>query len=217
VHLQGTRLAIFSEINEGRKLDSSQIKNLSGGDTISCRPLFSNTVKNFQPSHTIFIQTNYKPKAPSDDNALWKRAVLVPFDAEFVENPTENQKRIDVGLEDKLIEEASGILNLLIAGCLTYQRDGLKPPQKVKNATEGYREENDGIGAFLRERCEDVPGMSTKCGELRDAIRVFCEQERYQIPTPREITPYLEQRKYQKVRSGGGDRWLKITIKPQEL
>jgi putative DNA primase/helicase len=217
VHLQGTRLAIFSEINKDRKLDTSTIKNQSGADTIPCRRLFSNDEKNFQPTHTIFIQTNYKPKAPSDDIALWKRAILVPFDAEFIENPTtENQKPIDLNLENKLIGEASGILNWLIDGSLEYLKDGLKPPQKVKDATEGYREENDGIGAFLRERCDDVQELSTKCSVMIEAIILFCEQEGYQRPTPREITQYLLARKYQKSRLGDGKYWRGITLKKEE-
>jgi putative DNA primase/helicase len=70
-NLEGVRIAIFSEINEGRKIDSAKVKNLSGRDKISCRRLFSNHDLQIEPTHTMFLQTNYKPKAPSDDNALW--------------------------------------------------------------------------------------------------------------------------------------------------
>lgn len=54
-NLQGTRFAIFSEIDEHRKLDASEVKNLSGRDTINCRRLYSNVDIQIRPSHTIVI------------------------------------------------------------------------------------------------------------------------------------------------------------------
>jgi putative DNA primase/helicase len=217
LHLQGTRMAIFSEINEKRSLDPSQIKNLSGGDIISARALFSNEIRNFTPSHTLLIQTNYKPEAPSEDNALWRRAVLVPFEAEFWPNPTKpHHKPIDTKLEEKLLKEASGILNWLMRGCLDYQKRGLALPRKVKAAVESYREENNGIEIFLRDRCQKVSELSSKCSLLRDSIRTFCQEEGYHVPSPQEITQYLTSQGYRKSHLNSGDYWMGITIKKEE-
>lgn len=103
----------------------------------------------------MILQTNYKPKAPADDKALWSRNILVPFEACFDKNPNEN-------LKEELLEESEGILNWLIQGCLEYQEIGLDVPQSVKDQTESYRKENDGIGLFLEEACVEAPEFSTQ-------------------------------------------------------
>ena len=217
VHLQGTRLAIFSEINKDRKLDPSVLKNLSGGDTIAARRLFSNETINFQPSHTIFIQTNYKPKAPSEDNALWRRAILIPFDAEFVEEPdplNHQQKKIDRDLENKLIGESSGILNWIIEGCQEYLKIGLMPPKRVREAVDDYRSEDDGIGLFLKERCEEIAELSTKSSVMTAGIQSFCKEDGYTVPSRVEINQYLS-KKYKKYHDNKGDWWRGIRIKDE--
>ena len=105
-NLQGVRFAIFSEINKGRKIDAAELKNLSGGDTISCRRLFSNEDIQIQPSHTMFIQCNDKPVAPSDDGALWARNILFDFKARFVENPKEpHERKLDESFKENLDRE----------------------------------------------------------------------------------------------------------------
>ncbi|MBM3184440.1 MAG: DNA primase, partial [Chlamydiae bacterium] len=217
MHLQGTRFAIFSEINKKRSVDPSQIKNLSGGDIISARALFSNEIRNFTPSHTLLIQTNYKPEAPAEDNALWRRAVLVPFEAEFWPVPTQpHHKLIDVKLEEKLLKEGSGILNWLVQGCLEYQEKGMIFPDKVRMAVESYREENNGIEIFIRDRCDKVSELSIRCSEFKDGVRAFCTEEGHRIPSPQEITQYLIKQGYHKVHLAKGDYWRGIAIKKLE-
>ena len=213
IHLQGVRLAIFSEINKNRKLDSSVVKNLSGGDTVCARRLFSNFEQNFTPSHTLFIQTNCKPQAPADDNALWRRAILVPFNAEFwPEVSATHHKVLDPNLEEKLKKESTGILRWLVQGAMEYQRSGLNAPARVKSAVDEYRSENDGIGVFLNDHCKKMGGLSVKCSELREKIRKFCEDEGYQIPTPREVTAYLLSKGFQKTHLNHGDYWMGIAV-----
>jgi putative DNA primase/helicase len=41
-HLFGTRLAVASEGEKGQRLAESKIKTMTGGDRISCRPLYGN-------------------------------------------------------------------------------------------------------------------------------------------------------------------------------
>ena len=40
----------------------------------------------------------------------------------------------------------------MVAGCLEWQRIGLKPPKVVRDATEQYLEEEDAIGKWFNER-----------------------------------------------------------------
>ena len=217
VYLKGTRLAIFSEINKGRQIDSATLKNLTGRDIIAARFLYSNDVKNFSPTHTIVLQANHKPKAPSEDHALWYRALLVPFELSFVDEPREpHERKVDRYLEEKLLANPSGILQWLIEGARDYQKNGLSVPSEISQAVESYRQENDAIGLFINEHCERVKELSTPCKKLRDAIRDFANSEGLNLPSPRDVTAYLTATGCRKYRSKTGDSWMGISIRPQE-
>jgi putative DNA primase/helicase len=152
--LKGLRVAFGSETKQQDKLDVSQIKWLTGGDTVIARGLQKDFVS-FEPSHTLFLLTNHKPHAPAEDHAFWSRALLIPFEMSFVdrEPQAENERRQDKNLKQKLRNEASGILAWLVRGCLEYQAKGLQPPPIVKQATTEYRKDEDTLADFISEEC----------------------------------------------------------------
>jgi putative DNA primase/helicase len=151
--LQNKRIVYVTETNEGDRLDAGTVKQLTGNDTIIARNLYGSPFT-FEPSHTVFLITNYTPHASSDDEALWERVVLIEFDQRFVEEPTEpNEHKMDPYLIQELESEASGILAWLVRGCMRWQRQGLLIPQCVKIATETYRQGEDSLGKFLEENC----------------------------------------------------------------
>jgi P4 family phage/plasmid primase-like protien len=84
--LQGKRVIYCSETEEHDKLSTAQVKNITGGDPITARWLNANPVT-FMPTHTLFLQTNRKPQAPADDDALWERVKVIEFKVRFVDEP----------------------------------------------------------------------------------------------------------------------------------
>lgn len=212
IHLKGTRLAIFSEINKGRQIDSATLKNLSGRDIVAARSLFSNDVKNFSPTHTVILQANHKPKAPAEDRALWYRAILVPFELSFVDEPKEDHERkVNRKLEEELLSNPSEILRWLVEGASDYLKNGLAIPDEITRESERYRMENDSIGLFIENHCEKVPELSTPCEKLRESIQSFAKSENLNVPTKSEITGYLEAR-YRKHKFNHGWHWLGISM-----
>lgn len=217
VHLQRTRIATFSEINEGRVIDGAVLKNLSGGDMISARALFSNEIRNFPPTHTLFLQSNYKPKAPAGDTALWSRAVLVPFDVTFVTHPVlPHERKIDVELERKLENELPGILRWVIEGAMEYHSYGLLIPTEVRSAVNQYRDENDGIGAFLIEKCVRDASFSTKKSVFTKAVQAYCTERELIRPSNQEIGRYLKKEGFIGKHMERGDFWIGVSISPEE-
>lgn len=217
VALQLVRLAIFSEVNKDSKLDASKIKNLSGRDTISCRNLYSNIDKAIKPTHTMFIQTNFLPEASAYDNAFWKRVVVIPFDAEFVENPVYVHQRIlNPQFKELLFLESESILAWLIKGCLQYQSTGLIIPTIVAEKTNAYREENDHISKFLKEMCIEGSEFSTQKRAMQRAIKGYCNANGLKAPSRDEIYNRLKQ-KYQEDRSKSSRYWIGVKVKDQEI
>ncbi len=173
--LQSKRFMTASESEEGRKLNVSRIKTLTGGDCISARAVFGKHQITFAPTHKMILLTNFKPKIPADDFAAWQRILLIPFDLRFVDEPKGPKDRLkDGAIRTKLQKELPGILAWLVEGALEWQRIGLKPPESVKVATDAYHSENDSLGDFIRDCCKLTGETQSKI--LFDAYSEFCQE-----------------------------------------
>lgn len=164
--LHRARLVTAAESGEGRRLDEATVKEITGGDAIAARFLYGEHFE-FTPQFKLLLVTNHRPKVDGDDDAIWRRLRLVPFEQSF-------EGREDRGLVDKLEAELPGILAWAVGGCLEWQRDGLGTAGAVTRATAEYRQDEDVLGAFLEERCE--LGGETATTELRDAYERFCAE-----------------------------------------
>ena len=173
--LQGKRLAIAAETKKGDKLDISAIKHYTGGDELSGRPIFGKHFVRFEPTHTLFLHTNYKPHADADDAAFWARACLIDFNMRFVEEPDPskpNERKYDPSLVNRIIEnELPGVLAWIVRGALEYRKIGLKKPESVKLANQNYRTEEDTILTFIKERCIVKAECKAKASDLYEAYK----------------------------------------------
>lgn len=143
--LFGVRFAHCSELPESVRLNEAQIKELTGGDRITARRM-SQDEWNFSPSHIFWLHANTKPTIAGDDEGIWRRVKLIPFDVQI---PRERQ---DSGLASRLVDvEASGILNWALAGLKDYQSVGLTVPAEVEATTEEHRREFDTVAEFLSD------------------------------------------------------------------
>lgn len=153
--LRGKRLACTKESNEGVHINAGLVKQLTGGDTLTVRDMYSRPVT-FTPTHLVLLSTNNKPHMSAEDTALWDRVILIPYDQRFVDNPDPlkpNEHKQDKLLKQKLLSEKSGILAWLVRGCLEWQKTGLGIPVKLKDATKQYRDDEDSLKNFIDECC----------------------------------------------------------------
>ena len=68
--LQGRRIAWVSETDEGARFSVGQVKYLTGGGSISARPLYGKQYE-FAPSHLLLLITNNKPHATAPAGDLF--------------------------------------------------------------------------------------------------------------------------------------------------
>jgi putative DNA primase/helicase len=165
--LHRSRLVVASESGEGRKLDEATVKLVTGGDMIPCRFLHQEFFE-YLPGFKIFLVTNHRPRVEGDDEAIWRRLRLVPFNVSF-------KGREDDQLADKLRGELPGILNWAIQGYLEWQEHGLGTAPAVEEATREYREDEDVFGAFLAEHCREEKDAQVAAADLRNAYEAFCK------------------------------------------
>jgi putative DNA primase/helicase len=139
-----TRLAVASETERRVKLNEAIVKNLTGGDTLRARRMREDEWS-FEPTHSLWLQTNHLPEIAGTDEGIWRRVRVVPWVESF------DGDRGDLRLGEKLRAEAPGILNWIIQGALDWQADGLTEPAGVIEATGEYRKSEDKVARFLAE------------------------------------------------------------------
>jgi len=173
IRLPAARFVRSAEPKEGLPLDESLIKDLTGGEPINVRRLNHEFIEVY-PRFKLAISCNRKPVIRGNDDGIWRRVSLVPFEVQI---PKEER---DKRLPDKLKRELPGILNWMIEGALDYlNRGGLEPPEAVMAATKEYREESDPLGAFVRSAVDITrqPHDVVEQGTLYEAFGIWCKKD----------------------------------------
>jgi putative DNA primase/helicase len=160
--LTGVRLVVASELTNGRRLNESIVKDLTGGDPITARFLHQEFFT-FHPQFKLWMYGNQKPTITGTDDGIWRRIRLIPFTVQIPEAER------DYNLTDKLLTELPGVLNWLLDGWQMYQQDGLDAPTAVAEATGKYRADNDLLGGFLKDCCIEGEGKAVTSGQLHAA------------------------------------------------
>lgn len=174
------RFLVASEIKQQAKLAEARVKDLTGGDRLQGRLLYGQSFQ-FDPTHTLWLYGNYKPRVAGTDNGIWRRMMLVPFDFTIADN------KKNTNLTNELLAESSGILNRLIAGCLDWQKQGANPPPIIMAARSAYREEEDAIGEFIRDECELEPKSVIPRTQLFAAYDAWCQASHTHPFAPRNF------------------------------
>lgn len=188
--LQGVRFVAAAEAGPEDKFDVVLLKRLTGDDTITARFLYRE-YQEFRPEFKIFLAANHEPKLPADDEAVWRRFVVLPFDIQV--------KRKQHDLKDRLREEMPGILAWAVHGAWRYyanyysQSRPLERPKRVQEAIEQYRARCEAEGTigtaerandkakrlikqFLDERCERAPGQDETPESLLKEAKDWAEE-----------------------------------------
>jgi putative DNA primase/helicase len=181
VRTPGARLVRSAEPKEGMPFDESLIKSLTSSEPILVRRL-NHEFNEVYPKFKLAISANRKPVIRGNDDGIWRRVVLVPFDVQIPKDEVDKQ------LPEKLWAERSGILNRLLEGLEDFLgRGALDPPAGITAASQEYRDESDLMGAFVREALEVTRDESDSemAGALFDAFIVWC-QRAARTPVKRE-------------------------------
>jgi putative DNA primase/helicase len=132
--LRGKRFVWASEVNGGRSFDASQVKLLTGNDTLVGRDPFGRRIVSFKPSHLIVLVTNTLPAAPNDSSYLIREQVT-NFRYSYVDDPDPDdplQRRADRHAREGFSSESTQILKWMVEGCIEYLQHGLNPPEAVR-------------------------------------------------------------------------------------
>jgi len=148
---KGKRCCIFQEPENDDKIYVGHMKNLTGGDKMMARSLYSDPVE-FYPQFKTILACNKLPDVPSADGGTWRRIRVVPFEMKFVDKPTESfhKKKID-NIDDLITEWRSAFLSILIEKYKSYAKNGIDEPPKVLLQTNEYQNSSDIYMEYIRD------------------------------------------------------------------
>ena len=168
--LKGKRLIIASELEEGMRLNTSIVKQLSSTDEIEAEKKYKDPFK-FEPSHTLVLYTNHLPRVGANDDGTWRRLIVIPFNAKI-----EGRSDIKNYADYLVVNAGPSITGWIIEGAKKAidANFHFTVPSCVKDAIEAYRENNDWLASFFEDCCEIDQTYQQKSGEFYQEYRAYC-------------------------------------------
>jgi P4 family phage/plasmid primase-like protien len=217
IQLKGIRYAVMQEPSKGVKLNEGIMKELTGGDPIQARALYSES-EIFEPQFNLVVCTNNLFEIDSNDDGTWRRIRKVDFVSKFInegEAHTDDTKFIypkDKTLEDKLPKFAPVFASMLVKRA--FETNGLVLDcDIVLGASNNYRKGQDHISAYIAENIEKTgdPKHRIRKNELINAFKFWFQQEQgnRKMPKGQELYDFMD-KKFGLHNSSG---WSGIKIK----
>jgi P4 family phage/plasmid primase-like protien len=187
VSLVGARVVSASETGSGRRLDEALVKEMTGGEPITCAPKYGDFFS-FQPVFKPLLATNHKPEIRGVDEGIWRRLLLLPFTVTIPEGER------DGDLPCKLDGELSGILNWTLQGVKEFLAAGLGAPDEVRSATADYRVEQDVLANWIEECCTLGAEKSDEYAGLYKDYVMWCETNKEEPINKARFSSSLDER-----------------------
>jgi len=192
--LKGIRYAVMQEPSAKTKMNEGIMKELTGGDPIQGRALFKDTVT-FNPQLSLVVCTNHLFEINSLDDGTWRRIKICNFESKFVDNPSEDPKDKEFKVDRKVDEKFKRWVPILTAMLVEklFETNGMVTPCKaVMASTMKYKDNQDNIGEFVKQRIIKMEGAKIK---KRDVLAEFqewyAENESGKPPSGKDLYEYL--------------------------
>lgn len=79
---KGKRMIIAAELEEGMRLNTSNVKQLCSTDEIYAEKKYKAPFS-YVPTHTLVLYTNHLPRVGAIDQGTWRRLIVIPFNAKI--------------------------------------------------------------------------------------------------------------------------------------
>lgn len=211
--LKGKRLIIASEMEEGMRLNTAMVKQLCSTDAIQAEKKYEKPF-HFIPTHTLVLYTNHLPRVGANDDGIWRRLIVIPFEAKIT-------GKSDIKNYGEYLFEHAGqaILRWIIEGAKdAISMDFKWPlPTQVQHAVEEYREQNDWFAQFVEDCCEVGEDYRESGGRVYDEYRNYCARAGEYTRNSADFYVALEKAGFRRKRTASSRLILGLRIKPDFL
>ena len=211
--LRGKRLIIASELEEGMRLNASMVKQLCSVDEITAEKKYMAPFR-FVPSHSLVLCTNHLPKVGGRDLGIWRRILLIPFQAKL---PVDGKQK---NYTDYLVENSGGaILKWVIEGArqVIENQFEIHLPKSVQEIQNQYQEANDWLAHFLDDCCEIRKDYQQPSGTFYEAYRNYAFRQGDYIRSTSDFYTALAMAGYERGRAKSGRYVQGVRLKVEYL
>jgi putative DNA primase/helicase len=198
-HLAGSRLIFCEEIQDGKHLAEALVKDLTGGAPKTAR-FMNKDFFEFEQTFSLFLLVNHRPVISGTDKGIWRRIRLVPW---TVSVPAAKQRPQDE-IVAELDADGAWMLRWMVAGLADWQADHHWVAEEVEVATAAYRAEQDRLGEFLADACEEKPFAEVSAADLHAAHARWCIGSGEEEMTKTALGKALKSRGFTQKRGRGG-------------
>jgi P4 family phage/plasmid primase-like protien len=181
--LIGKRIAIISEPDKRDKLQASNLKKFTGGDTMTVRGLHEKSQK-MKMHMKFFMLCNSIPLLDDCKEAEIRRLCVINFPTRFCENPIKsNEKQIDITVPEQLKQCKSEFFKLLLGYLVDYKKKSdlgnkiSKPPEVTKQLENYIKRNKTEVDRFIETNLEYKVGTSIHCYIIWDLYKEFCDND----------------------------------------
>ena len=173
---RGTRICYMQEPDSGERINAGEMKELSGGDMISARKLYSDVFE-FKPQFEIVLMCNEKPTIEDKTNGAWRRVQVYPFVSRFVDDNNQINIENNIYKRDKSLPTKLEHWSIVFMGMLMKEWvnmgggvDEDSIPESIRMETENYKNQNDIVGQWICEDLDICEDESTPFNEMWNAF-----------------------------------------------
>jgi putative DNA primase/helicase len=183
--LRPARIVFASESNKYQALNPAKIKQLTGGDSVYCAFKHKDHFR-YRPQYLVILLSNHEVRSDAEDDALWGRILVVHF-------PVSHLGAEDTGLKARLQlpEHLQGLLRWVVEGAMEWYRDGLQPPEKVRQATQQQRDAQDYARQWANDSCIFHASAWTSSKALMESYREWCDANNIKPGTAKDLAASL--------------------------
>lgn len=157
------------------------VKEYVAGDKIFWEQKYKDAFFDY-PTAKLMFATNELPKIRDASDGIWRRMILVPFNAKFKEGDNLDP---DIGKKLQQPKVLATVLNWMIKGAeMLLKNDGFIKPKSSVLAVEEYREESNTARLFFAEMLEVDKTCSVviPCTWLHLQYQRWCEDNGFKKP-----------------------------------
>lgn len=170
-HLHLKLANLVTEIAEGGEIADAELKAITSGELTTAEHKNKDPF-DFCPFCTCWFGANHMPHTRDFSDALFRRALVIPFNRIFKAGVD-----ADPHLKTKLLDELPGIMNLALqAFGEVLKRGTFTEPQSCLAAKQEWRLEADQAAQFMGDKCIIEPNASIESGALYSEYKLWADE-----------------------------------------
>jgi P4 family phage/plasmid primase-like protien len=197
--LDGKLLLCDDDVNMSTRLDDGFLKTISEQKLLTGEQKYKDPFQFICRAIPVMLANDY-PLISDLTDGLRRRMMVIPFARKF----TKEERKLDL-FDQIWAEEASGILNQIIAGFANLKKRGrFEEPEDCLKAKDTWLTHSNILATFINEACDVATGNKQGLSELYAEFKTYCEQTGAKpIPRQQWLKSRLEQLGYEISESSG--------------